>query len=675
MTNNSNIGHRSLFYSFSLAVCLLFACNNTGSNIDNDDDPFIPVVREPIFSHKSGLYDSQFNLTITGKERCEIYYSIDGSIPEPSKAAANGPVYKYSSPITVKNRNGQPNLLATDENVTKMYPHPVDPEYYSYRPYYPSVNQVPKATVIRAIAVDPRGKQSDAVTRTYFIGGNLAGYGSHPVMSIVTDPKNLLDYNTGIYVQGIGRARDDYNFARKGREWEREANIDFFDGANNVAFSAGAGIRVRGGWSRSYGQKSFNVYFREEYGLNNLRDYILIPGAVQSDRKTPVARYKNFMLRNGGNDTEYTKMRDVYIQSLLADRHFTTQAAVPCVLYLNGEYWGFYNLQEKYSDNYIEYKFGVNKDNVVSIETGELSEGVASDWALYDQLKSFRYVDMTNVNNYKAFCDIADIQSYIDYFAAEIYIGNQDWPDNNYQLWRARDAEPDNPYGDGKWRWMMFDVEFSMGLYSDATYYDTYNLKIKNDYSSNSVLFKNLLNNMDFCRQFVITMMDLYNVNFEYTSSTEKLDEMADKYRPLIDDYYARFGGGYNFDYKVDGVRNYLSGIREKMTDEYLPNLFGHLGIAANKLANVTLSAQCNGAYATGASITINTTTPSLNSGSWSGKYYTTYPVTVTANVPDGYTFSDWTVTGGVAENPFEPTTAVTFSGNVQITANYGLYH
>ena len=628
---------------------------------------------ELAFSHESGLYNISFNLALTAREGSRIYYSIDGSIPLPEKAG-NGTVFEYNSPIAVKNRNAEPNLLATYENIPKMYPNLNDPEnnYMLPRPYYPG--NVPKATVIRAMAVDSDSKQGGVITKTYFIGNNPDNYGNNPVISVVTDPGNLLDDNTGIYVQGKGNAGNNYayNYKQKGREWEREADLNFFDGTGNEAFSAGAGIRVRGGFTRCFGQKSFNIYFREEYGLNNLKNYVLIPGAVQSDGRTPVAGYKNFMLRNGGNDTEYTKMRDVYIQSLLADRNFTIQAAIPCIVYLNGEYWGFYNLQEKYSDNYLKYKFGVSKDNVVSIETGELAEGVESDWALYEQLRSFRYVDMANPAVYREFCDVVDIQSYIDYFAAEIYIGNHDWPSNNYQLWRVRDVEPDNPYGDGKWRWMLFDVEFSMGLYSSSEYYyDTYTERIKNDSSSNSVLFKNLLKNTDFCRQFVITMMDLYNVNFDYASSTAKLDEMANVYRPLINDYYTRFGGGYNFESKVNGVRYYLSGIRDMMTNVYLPNMFGHLGITANKLANVTLSAKSGGANVPGASITINTTTPALNSGNWTGKYYSAYPVTVTANVPGGSTFTGWTVTGGAAENPSELTTSVTFSGDVQITANY----
>jgi len=242
--------------------------------------------------------------------------------------------------------------------------------------------------------VDADGNKSGVLTKTYFIGNNLANYASHRVISLVTDPYNLVDRNYGILVRGAANKRwPNYNFNMKGQEWEREAYLELFEGdatSRSVKLSTGVGIRVRGGWSRAAGQKSFTVYFREEYGINNLRDYNLIPGAVKADGKTPVERYKSFMLRNGANDGEYTKFYDVFLQDLVSDRNFTTQASVPCIVYLNGEYWGPYNLQERYSDNHTEYKYGVKKENVISYDNGELDDGTKADEALFWQMMDMR---------------------------------------------------------------------------------------------------------------------------------------------------------------------------------------------------------------------------------------------------------------------------------------------
>jgi hypothetical protein len=566
--------YRIFLCGILLTVCFLCAsCKN-----DPDADSEIAESRRLTFSHDSGVYSRSFDLTLAAPEGSKVYYSTDGSIPLPSLATSKGPVFEYDSPITVENRNGKANVLATRENSEKFYMRPGDPRGNGPEPYYPTTAQVPKATVIRALVVDAKGKQSETLTRTYFIGDNLKGYGSHPVLSIVTDPKNLLDDTIGIYVRGKGTAWPNYNFNKKGRDWEREANLDFFDGNRNVAFSTGVGIRVRGGWSRDRGQKSFNVYFREEYGINNLSNYPLIPGDVKADGKTQITRYKNFMLRNGGNDTEYTKFYDVFVQSLVSDRKFTTQAAIPCVLYLNGEYWGPYNLQVKYSDHYLEQKFGVNRNNVISVENWELDEGIEGDMNLYWEMMDYQNKDMSIQANYDAFCEIFDIQSFIDYFAAQIYVYNEDWPNNNFQLWRVRNKEPGNPYGDGKWRWMMFDTEFSMGIYRSGAVTDPFPKILNqdaNDYG-NAKLFKQLLENPGFRSQFANTMREMMNTNFEYNSASAKLTAIAAIYKPLMEHYYERWGQPWStvFDNKVSDARNYLNNARDAMNG-YLSTYFG----------------------------------------------------------------------------------------------------
>jgi hypothetical protein len=562
--------YRFFFCGLLLAVCFICA------SCPDESDYEIAEARRLTFSHDSGLYPSAFSLTFSAPSGSRVYYSTDGSEPLPSKVKSGGSVFEYKGgPIAIQNRNGQPNVLATKENTVNFYMKSGDPRGSAPGVHYPTAEQVPKATVIRALAVDSSGKQGETLTRTYFIGDNLRKYGKHPVISIVTDPKNLLDEKTGIYVRGpSNRVWPHYNFNMKGRDWERPANLDFFDGNRNVAFSTGVGIRIRGGWSRDRGQKSFNVYFREEYGISNLGNYPLIPGAVKADGKTPITKYKNFMLRNGGNDTEYTKFYDVFVQSLVSDRKFTTQAAVPCVLYLNGEYWGPYNLQEKYSDHYVEQKFGVNRNNVIIVEIGELDEGIESDMDLYWELMNYRNKNMSIESNYNEFCALFDIQSYIDYFAAQIYVYNEDWPQNNFQMWRVRNIEPGNPYGDGKWRWMMYDTEFSMGIYNSGgltgqSGKDPFDKILNGEHKGhyNNVLFKKLMENAEFRRQFASTMRGMMNKNFEYNSASTKLTTIAAVYKPLMADYYDRWGSPWStvFENKVSDARDYLRNIRTAM--------------------------------------------------------------------------------------------------------------
>jgi hypothetical protein len=687
-----------------LALCCLFVtCKelfdtsnlppNSGDPDDDYNNPNAGAVRELTFSHNSGLYVQQFSLTISASSGSSVYYSTDGSVPSPNKSGT----VKYSSPITVQNRNGQANVLATAANSTQMYMVPNDPRGNAPSVYQPTNDQVPKATVIRAIAVDSKGVKSGVATKTYFIGNNLTSYANHRVVSLVSDPDNLVSQDRGIMVRGKSSYRWDsnppYNFRMKGADWEREAYLEIFEGNGtnrSVLLSTGVGIRVRGGWSRGMGQKSFSVYFKEQYGINNLRNYNLIPGAlgapgaVKADKKTPVERYKGFMLRNGANDGEYTKFYDVFLQDLLSDRSFSTQASVPCVVYLNGEYWGPYNFQERYSDNHTEYKYGVKKENVISYDNGELDDGNPGEESYFWNMMNMANNNMSVSSNYDAFCAVFDIDNFIDYWAAEIYIYNEDWSHNNYRVWRTRDAEPGNPYGDKKWRWQMFDTEFALGIYNSGgltgqsgknAFDEILNGDDKNHH--NNKLFKALLANPDFCKKFVNTMMDLYNVNFHPDVYGPKLNSYVAVYRPLMKDnpgYFSRWGGwGDNFDNKVNDARKYLNDIRNVMTNNYLPTYFGgysgiaNIGVSTGSLRDVTLSA----AGVSGTSIKINSITPNFT-GSWTGKYYSAIPVTVTADAPpSGYEFEGWIVTGGTADSPSSLTTVVNLTGNAQIIAKY----
>ncbi|WP_461246019.1 CotH kinase family protein [Treponema sp. R6D11] len=679
---------------FLIALCCFFAsCPETNVPADNTDDsgggynnPNAGGVKELHFSHNSGLYNQQFSLVISAAQGSSIYYTTDGSVPAPNKAGTN----RYSAPITVQNRNGQANVLAA--NAAKFYMDPSDPRGSVPQVYTPNDAQVPKATVIRAIAVSSSGEVSGVATKTYFIGNNLADYGNIRVVSLVSDPYNLVDENYGIMVRGKSSNRWDgtniYNFRQKGEDWERPAYLEIFEGnsRNIAALSTGVGIRVRGGWSRGIGQKSFSVYFKEQYGIKNLKNYNLIPkdttlgttGAVKADGKTPVDQYKGFMLRNGANDCEYTKFYDVFLQDLLSDRSFSTQASVPCIVYLNGEYWGPYNFQERHSDNQTEYKYGVDKDNVISYDNGELDDGNPGEEPDFEQMITMA------TNNYSAFCDIFDIDNFVDYWAAEIYIYNEDWPHNNYRMWRTRTVDSGNlKYGDTKWRYQMFDVEFALGIYNNGelTGQSGRNaiaeiLDGDDRNHQNNRLFKALLANPDFCKKFVNTMLDLYNVNFHPDNYLPKLNNYAMVYRPLMTGYFSRWGGWDGmFNNKVNDAKNYLSNIRSAMVSNYLPNYFGtgssgiaNIGVTSGNLRDVTLSV----AGVSGASIKINSVTPKLTSGSWTGKYCSTIPITVTASAPpNGYEFNGWTITGGTPTTSLDLTITVNITGNAQITAKY----
>lgn len=499
----------------------------------------------PVLSVDAGIYEETFTLQMAAQPGTEIYYTTDGSIPTTAST-------KYENGFIVANCDAMPNVLTAAENIKKMY---ISGSGYDY---VPKVSEVAKCTVIRAIAIAPDGQTSDVVTKSYFVGNDVKNkYAGATVASIVMDPYDLLDDETGIHVLGNYYekwkktkeaqefiAKKEYynyegNYTQSGKDWERVASMEYFDADNEtLEFSVPVGVRVHGGASRMYGQKSFNIYLREEYGQKNLK-YELLPNDVDADGKQ-IKKYKSFMLRNGGNDTEYTKVRDLFVQNQVADRKFAIQATRPCVLFLNGEYWGLYNLTEKYGDNNLEETFGVDKDNVVVFKENELDEGQDGDEALYEELWAFVDKDFTSDTVYEEFCNIMDIDSFADYYATEIYIANKDWnPEKNYLLWRTRTPEENNPYGDCKWRYMLYDTEFSMGLYgSTNAATNSFQSALKDD-----ALFAAVMENETFRQKFVETMKDIGSNNFNPQECNTRLDEYTALYKPLMQDFYARFYG------------------------------------------------------------------------------------------------------------------------------------
>lgn len=638
--------------SLTMALVLQFLPAGYGipevKAVEDTPGEAVVTVAAPTFSKDSGNYADEFDLTLSAEAGTTIYYSTDGSVPSPERMAeGNSNVSLYSGAIKVKERTGEKNVLATEENIRKM-------NQETAKDYVATDDQVAKSTVIRAMAVDADGNKSPVVTKTYFVGTNLTTrYKNVAVLSLVTDPKNLMDDETGIFVAG-----NHDNVQQHGREWEREAYADFYDVDGKIDFATDVGIRVRGGYTRRYQQKSLNVYFREEYGLKNLK-YELIPGATNFEGTEVSGKYKNFMLRNGGNDCFLTKTRDVFIQSRVTDRNMAVQSYRPCIVYLNGEYWGLYNIQEKYGDNWLEEEFGVNKDNVVIIKDGEVDEGTEADIALFDELKNLAKLDMSKAENYKKFTDAVELQSYLDYYATEVLIGNRDWGlTKNNQFWRSR-TKTDTKYEDGKWRWLLHDTEFSTNLYNMNSGDTIKNMAEEGeDGNTNDPLFLALLKNTQFRQAFVNTAMDLLNENFNYTKHSSKYEELRDFYAELMVEQCLRYGTDWAqndltcFNNSARGFMDAWQAMQSRVEEILKENC------SVANTATVSVSANIDKAE----TIKVNTLSADVKGSAWTGKYFRESPVRVMAPEVEGYEFSNWEITGGTAANPQEADTQITLS-------------
>ena len=232
---------------------------------------------------------------------------------------------------------------------------------------------------------------------------------------------------------------------------------------------------MQGNYSRSDYQKSFRLYARNEYGKKNFK-YGFWDNA-KDDAGNTIEKYKKIVLRNGGNCAFTTKFSDSYWQSLMEDIECDKQHARPCVVYLNGEYWGVYILQDDFCGAYMENKHGIDKDNILiykgdaqaipdlgyKLDEGDFPEGVTDESYYFQELEDFmsKHNDLSKEEDFNALCEIVDKDSFLDYFATQVWINNKwDWPGKNWSMWRCPAAaiDPANPYADGKWRLLIYDV-------------------------------------------------------------------------------------------------------------------------------------------------------------------------------------------------------------------------
>ena len=506
---------------------------------------------------ESGVWSPEDELVFSNEYDLPICYTTDGAMPTADSV-------RYESPIMLKDIPQNKALTDHDEEMTLF-----DYHIYEY-------DGTTEARVIRAAVVMPDGTMGPVMTKTYFLMDDLSERYGCAVISIVTDPYNLYDYEKGILVKG--KLYDEYlaenggqppqnewegkgNYSIKGRDWERPAYIQMFDGSNKAEWESPCGIRVRGSASRVYTQRSFNIYFREDYGQKKL-EYDLIPGNQSIDGK-PINTYKNFSLRNGGNDTMSLKFRDDLIQDLFSGMRFSTQYSRPAIVYLNGEYYGIFSLIEKYDGRYVEDHYGVDSDNVIIIEDGVLDEGEDSDITMFEQLMNtygFSDIDLTDPDKWKAFCDVVDVQSMADYYAAEIYIANADWADfDNCRLWRAR-TNDGTEYGDTRWRWMMFGTEYSIGQYLSTPEIKRYfplestsaSWNTFEDSFHNNPLFTNAMKNPEFRAMFSESMHKIAEEYMEPTKAVKRLEEYYALWSRWYPDFSARFGAGDEESYRQE---------------------------------------------------------------------------------------------------------------------------
>ncbi len=546
-------------------------------------------------SRGTGVYGEAFGLTMAASDAsAEIYYTLDGSDPATSATAV-----KYTDYIAVAKRDGAENVVSAVETVRIAGSfNYTSKNTFKCQIKEPEASAVDKCTVVRAVAKFPNGITSEEVAATYFIGTmeeHIQGLkesceaAGTPLM-VVSISANFDDFFKdagGIYVKGKifeGALRQyiaqnggvwdgetarslDANYKRKGREWEKEIHVSFMECTPNGVteiISQNCGVRIQGNYSRSDLQKGLRLYAREDYGTKNFKYPLFGEDYVDFNGDT-MKKFRTLVLRNGGNCAFTSKYNDTFWQSLVEELDCGTQKSRPCVVYLNGEYWGLYVLQEDFTDNHMENLYGVDNKNVViykgdaealelgyKLDEGEIPEGEDESYYFRELLDFFAsHKNLESEEDYAEFCKLVDEQSVIDYFAVQCWINNKwDWPGKNWSMWRTITSDGvEDSYGDGRWRFLFYDMEFG-GVSGEG---DTRTNTIKDDnYKPEGLLdfdtenpavlcFAYGMTNAGFRRAFNQTLLGLSEGVFEKEAALARLSEFEAVYGPLFEQFFARY--------------------------------------------------------------------------------------------------------------------------------------
>lgn len=552
------------------------------------------MAARPVFSQQGGIYPSALKVAITAANSTDsIYYTLDGSIPTRASQRVVGEI------------------------------------------------DLPTSRVIRARIIKAGMLPGEVVTNSYIISPNH----QMPVVSLAMNPADLWDFNTGIYVDGpFWTAQRPHFGANYWMDWERACHMEIMEASGDRVIDMDAGVKIFGNHSRAHAQKSLAIYSRKAYGYDEI-NYKLFT-------ERPFDTYKNIVLRNSGNDWNNTMFRDGLASGLTYGLNFLQQAFRPAIIYLNGEYWGIQNIREKINEHMIAQHYKVDPENITMIErNGRPVLGSADDY--WTMIRFLENNTLSVESNYNRMLEWIDVNSFIDYYASEIYFRNDDWPGNNIRCWKTNDEK-------GRWRWILYDTDFGMGIWnlspadnSLASATDP-NGPYRPNPPWSTLMLRRMIENPGFREQFVNRFADLLNSNFRADVVNKAIDLKRDAIVDEIDRHLLRWNGSK--DYWLSNVRD-MKNFATTRPGYVFSHIQGKFNFQNPQI--ITLEADSMQGL-------VQLNSLKLSKFPWKGSYFPDVPVTLTALPKVGYKFAGWT---GAGPGNNSPVIQVIPQANLVITA------
>lgn len=576
------------------AMTLSFSVSNTGESVflldENGmlvDTVDVPACRSALSYAKGSDGNWGFSETPTQGAANEGVTAASSYCAAPAFSLASG-IYTGTQQVTLHVPEGCYATYTTDATTpTASSPRAEEGQLFTV-----SGNTVLRA---RCFSKDATQYMSTVTSETYVIIGATETQEAHstslPVVFLMTDPKNLWDGDYGIYVVGNrykGKAKaSDWtitdgklgaNFNQSGREWERLAHFAYTaPGGQGIEYESDLYIRVFGAFSRKKMQKGIALVARKGTGSSSTIDYPFF-----STR--PFESYKSLVLRASGQDSSSSRIRDVLMTDLAndADLDLAVQAYVQVVVYLNGEYWGVYNLREKVSKHFIAQHYGVQDKTTIDVLVGNGTyvtgdPNAEKDYADLIAFCKSKNCSLKNDSDYAYVCSKVDVENFALYCAMEIIVGNTD--SGNIKFWRSSEL-------DSRWRWLFYDFCYAMNRNDEKD--DSVTSGYRRDFFTkyfheqghgaskgfSTVLARSLLQNNQFVQIFVEKLSELYNEVYTPDKINAKVDFLSGNIREEMNWDFPRWGLKVkNWEAHLNNIRGYANNYRpyfKKYLKQYL---------------------------------------------------------------------------------------------------------
>jgi len=616
----------------------IFLVNPDGTTVI-DQSPAQALQADMSFGHKPSNYSDWFIFIEATPGQHNTTTAFSGIAPEPLFSHSRG---FYTSTIS---------LVLTAENNQDDIRYSLDgSEPTISSPVYSAPIIISQTTPVRAKVFRDGAIPSSICTNTYFFEDGL----HLGVVSLITTHSNFWG-STGIYTN--------YNSGE-----ERPVHIEYFEQDGTPGFCLDAGVKIHAPDGNQ--QKSLRLYARSEYGTKEINYKIF--------EEKEITKFKRLVLRNGGNDCaklNKTHIRDAFTHRIYRqlDPENAIAAYLPVHVFINGNYWGIYNLRERQDEYYIKENFGYGADEIdfleYDYEEPNHQKTVAGDWNDFNNLKNFVINnDMAVESNFQIMDDWMDMDNFIDYQITEIFIGNQDWFNNNVKFWRPK--APGN-----KWKWILWDTEYGLGTYINypvghPDYNFFYMAMTHGGWGSDDCtwLLRNLMENENFNQHFVSRFLDLLNTIMLPSYTVNQFDILANGIAPDIQKQFDKWGSSTTiWENDLEHTRDFVTQrpyfIRKHIAEvlEFDTTLYNiTVDVSNTDMGMVKVN-----------TILIDESTPGIDNSPypWTGKYFKDRPIKLKALSKPGYKFIYWEG----ASSSTNPEITISLTGNAQLTAVFDL--